>query len=397
MQMRRILIIFLIGVFLIGGMFLSQSNTSAQGISTTTPEPDTGSVVCPPGVNNPKLEDCLQLGPADYLARIVASGIPYPFPSRPEYSYSPPVDLNSSDFHYFHVTNEGVPLFGSLQDAIANQNYSRLGPGTELFVSYLGGPVKPLQGGTYYELRSGTWIPAEGSRFGDYAWPFQGLEFVSTPRITFGWVLGPIRTHSEPDVDSPVTGDPLYRYAVIQIYATREAGNMTWYLVRPDGWVDATQIRRVDPHTTVPAGVTGNRWIEVNLQEQTLLVYDNGQLVYATMSSTGQTPFWTRPGLFKIYEKKPTETMSGSTEADRSDYYYLEDVPWTMYFDEQRALHGAYWHNNFGYTMSHGCVNLSVGDAHWLYDWANINDFVYVYDPSGKTPVDPKVYGSGAP
>ena len=66
-------------------------------------------------------------------------------------------------------------------------------------------------------------------------------------------------------------------------------------------------------------------------------------------SSTGVDPFWTRPGIFQIYVKKPAETMSGATEADRSDYYYLEDVPWTMYFDEERALHGAYWHNMFGY------------------------------------------------
>jgi lipoprotein-anchoring transpeptidase ErfK/SrfK len=144
-----------------------------------------------------------------------------------------------------------------------------------------------------------------------------------------------------------------------------------------------------------PAGVTGNRWIEVNLEQQTLSVYDNNRLVFATMTSTGVASFWTRPGLFQIYEKKPTETMSGSTEADRSDYYYLQDVPWTMYFDEQRALHGAYWHNMFGYTMSHGCVNLSVGDAHWLYDWAKLKDFVYVYDPSGMTPVNSASFGAG--
>ena len=89
--------------------------------------------------------------------------------------------------------------------------------------------------------------------------------------------------------------------------------------------------------------------------------------------------------------------MSGATTADRSDYYYLEDVPWTMYFDEKRALHGAYWHNGFGYARSHGCVNLSVGDSRWLYDWANLGDIVYVFDPSGRTPEDPSLYGAGAP
>jgi lipoprotein-anchoring transpeptidase ErfK/SrfK len=89
--------------------------------------------------------------------------------------------------------------------------------------------------------------------------------------------------------------------------------------------------------------------------------------------------------------------MSGATAADRSDYYYLEDVPWTMYYDEARAFHGAYWHNSFGYPRSHGCVNLSLGDSHWLFDWAAVGDYVYVYDPSGRTPTDPSLFGSGAP
>ena len=68
-----------------------------------------------------------------------------------------------------------------------------------------------------------------------------------------------------------------------------------------------------------------------------------------------------------------------------------------MYFDEDRALHGAYWHNQFGQQLSHGCVNLSLGDSHWLYNWANDGDTVYVYDPSGRTPEDPSLYGAGAP
>jgi len=111
-------------------------------------------------------------------------------------------------------------------------------------------------------------------------------------------------------------------------------------------------------------------------------------MVFATMVSSGIEPFYTRPGLFQIAQKKTSETMTGTFESDRSDFYYLEDVPWTMYFDGDRALHGAYWHSWFGYPLSHGCVNLSTGDSHWLFDWANEGDYVYVWDPSGKTPTD---------
>ena len=146
-------------------------------------------------------------------------------------------------------------------------------------------------------------------------------------------------------------------------------------------------------NTTPPDGVTNGRWIDVNLAEQSLAVYDNYQLVFATVIASGQEPFWTRPGLFQIQQKKETETMRNN---DPSDFYYLDNVPWTMYFDGARALHGAYWRTRFGYPQSHGCVNLSVGDAHWLFNWAVQGDWVFVHDPSGQTPTDPALYTGGA-
>ena len=229
-------------------------------------------------------------------------------------------------------------------------------------------------------------------RQGHYDPPFQGLLFSSTPRNAFGWILGEVQSHITPGVNSPQTGVTRNRFNVVQIYATQKADGLTWDLVGPGEWIDARQIARVDPNPVPPSGVTGNRWISVNLFEQTLSVYDHDRLVFATLASTGVDHFWTRPGLFHIERKLETETMSNSV---KDDFYYLEDVPWTMYFDEGRALHGAYWHNRFGYPQSHGCVNLSVGDSHWLYNWASEGDFVYVYDPSGQTPTDPALFGSG--
>jgi lipoprotein-anchoring transpeptidase ErfK/SrfK len=87
--------------------------------------------------------------------------------------------------------------------------------------------------------------------------------------------------------------------------------------------------------------------------------------------------------------------MSGAFEADRSDFYSLEDVPWIMYYDDARALHGAYWHNNFGYQQSHGCVNLAPADAQWLFEWVEEGTWVYVWDPSGETPTDDESYING--
>jgi lipoprotein-anchoring transpeptidase ErfK/SrfK len=76
-------------------------------------------------------------------------------------------------------------------------------------------------------------------------------------------------------------------------------------------------------------------------------------------------------------------------------FYYLEDVPWVLYFDQARALHGTYWHNQFGTTNSRGCVNLSVTDARWFFEFAEEGSWVHVWDPSGETPTDPGLYGAG--
>lgn len=393
--MSRLLNLLLITSLFLTGPSLGSAGDRQLAVSEPSVEPDSGSVVCPPGVYPDQPGSCLPLGPSETLTRYAGEGIPYPILPLP--AYAPPISLADTDYRYFKVNDTGVPFYSSLDAAVAHQPSGQLDPGTHLFVSYQDGPIHTDEGGTWYQLRNGLWIPADGGRLGRFDPLFMGQQFSSQPRNPFGWVLGDTDVLVAPGVNSQASGLVLHRFNLVQVYAIRQVDNLEWNLIGPDQWVDARQVARVDPRSTPPEGVTGGRWIEVNLYQQTLAVYDQNRMVYATMVSSGVTPFWTRPGLFKIYEKKATETMSGATEADRSDYYYLQDVPWTMYYDDARALHGAYWHNRFGYPQSHGCVNLSEGDAHWLFNWANVDDFVYVYDPSGKTPTDPAVYGAGLP
>ncbi len=352
--------------------------------ATTTELP-----LCPPeAAYAPSTENCLLLGPAAQLQDQLETGVPYPEPALP--IYKPDFDLTYVPYRYFRVDATGSPLYPTLADAEAKAGVSRyLEPGL-VYVTYIN--RVDTGRGIYYQLPSGEWMPGNGSRV-SYSY-FQGYLLSRTPRYPFGWVLETIPVRSEPAYEAPSVST-LYRFDLVQVYERRTINGATWDLIGPNQWVEERKVALVVPNTTLPEGVENGRWIEVNLEQQTLAVYEENRMVFATLVATGIEPYWTQPGLFQIYEKKETENMSGAFEADRSDYYYLQNVPWTMYYDQARALHGAYWHTNLGYPQSHGCVNLSVGDARWLFDWAEEGDWVWVHDPSGRTPTDPALYGAG--
>ena len=116
----------------------------------------------------------------------------------------------------------------------------------------------------------------------------------------------------------------------------------------------------------------GEHWIDVDLSQQRVYAYEGDTLVNSFVVSTGtwQTP--TVTGKFKVWIKVRSQAMSGPG-------YYLPDVPYVMYFYKGYGLHGTYWHNNFGTPMSHGCVNLTIPDAEWLYNFSSVGTVVNVH------------------
>jgi len=355
-------------------------------------EPFAGLPICLPDIYLQAPATCLPLGPSSYLTNLAQQGLFLPIKPLP--TLPTDVTLNKMAESYLKISQKTIHLYDTLADAIAHKSKNSV---TSVLLYLAKSQRVDENGKIYYQLTSGYWIDADeaGASCCIVSGSFQGLAFTQTPRNSFGWTVDETTSRTGPTYNAPETGKTYYPYTVLQIYSVQNADNTTWYMIGPDEWIERRYIRPVDFQTTPPVGVTTDRWIEVNLYNQTLSVYDQGQLVFATLVATGMAPFYTRPGLFQIQIKDLATNMSGAFEADRSDYYYLEDVPWTMYYDDARALHGAYWRALFGYPQSHGCVNLSPGDAHWLFNWANVGDWVYVWDPSGKTPTDPKYYGSG--
>ena len=153
-------------------------------------------------------------------------------------------------------------------------------------------------------------------------------------------------------------------------------------------WVPANHLRPVSAEELAPISPDlpdGDKRIEVDLAGQSLAAYEGDQLVYQARISSGipssrptdnGIPTETPKGRFNIYSKMPSKHM-GDGNLMQGDFdldaYELVGVPWTMFFhrlDTGYALHGTYWHNNFGWQMSHGCVNLRNADAKWLFRWS---------------------------
>lgn len=119
----------------------------------------------------------------------------------------------------------------------------------------------------------------------------------------------------------------------------------------------------IPPSASPP--VAGNeKWIDVDLTNQQLTAYEGRSPIFQATVSTGLPNTPTVVGQFRVYLKLTATAMAGPG-------YYLPGVPYTMYFYGGYALHGTYWHNNFGNPMSHGCVNLSTEDARRLFEWAD--------------------------
>jgi lipoprotein-anchoring transpeptidase ErfK/SrfK len=366
---------------------------AAAQVPANDTEPYTGEVLCMPDVYVQHPGNCLPLGPSTSITEMARQGISYPPLPLAAASAGPEYNFVSHSYAKINLeAHEPAPMYANLEDAVARQNPTRylpMGDGLR-YITFI--QRQDVEGKAYVMLPSGEWMRASPA---SVLSTFQGLIFRSNPRSSFGWIIKQATPVASPSFSAPASGRELQRETRVPIYQIVEAEGYQWYMIGVNQWVNRLELRQFVPNTTPPEGVTNNRWIEINLYEQTIAAYEDGQVVFATLGATGAEPYFTRPGLFQIYLKKETETMQGAFEADRSDYYHLADVPWTLYYDESRAIHGAYWRAAFGYEQSHGCVNLSIADSRWLFEWATEGDWVWVHDPSGRTPTDPSLYGSG--
>ncbi|MEO8707033.1 MAG: L,D-transpeptidase [Kofleriaceae bacterium] len=136
-------------------------------------------------------------------------------------------------------------------------------------------------------------------------------------------------------------------------------------------WISSKDVRVASRSTPPPGTRADEKWFDIELDQQVLVAYEGTRPVYATLVSTGKLKpkHYTPPVVARIFAKHETAHMN-SEQAD-AEAYSVADVPWTMFYDGNYALHTSYWHDSFGGPMSHGCINLAPRDARLLYRWSS--------------------------
>jgi len=229
----------------------------------------------------------------------------------------------------------------------------------------------------WYKTTEGLVAPADKMHINSPP-KFQGVELVDedAPSLPIGWarvraskyVLDGKKLKRDGRVDRftmvPMTGKTMKR------------GKRLYREATEGFWVRAHQFAVTEPGNPPSDLKPGEHWIDVDISSQTLVAFEGDKPVYATLVSSGKkgrtkkTDHSTVLGAFRVREKHVAGTMDGDGAAPGEGPYSIQDVPYVMYFERSYAIHGAFWHNNFGTKMSHGCVNLAPLDAKRLFFWS---------------------------
>ncbi len=180
----------------------------------------------------------------------------------------------------------------------------------------------------------------------------------------------------DPEKKKITWGPPLEKRSVVELTDATYAANGGTYRETTRGtWVSLADVQLATPGAPPADLAPDETWSVVALKNETLVAFEgdaprlrHARLFLGKRDEKDKTKDHPTPtGTFRVQSKHVSVTMDGDVAADGP--YSIEDVPWVMYFDGSYALHGAFWHANFGHPMSHGCVNLSPADARQLFGW----------------------------
>lgn len=278
-------------------------------------------------------------------------------------SAGPPIAAGS---RYADIRKDGADAFGDA-DAVRSGVPTRRVP-DKTFVAVNANARSLKVGGVRYLWTDQGYIASDRLSWQSPS-EFAGIEVATAPPPAwpFAWVVPHVHGGKVIVRDAAQRKGAKVRELVTRALVPVLETSAGFARIGTDEWVELRDLRiaAIKPR---PAGVVdGERWIDVDLDEQTLVAYDGDAPVYATLISTGRVKWETPTGVYRIDDKAEKVRMQAPVGA--AEEWNVADVPYSMRFRTNFALHGTYWHDGFGRRHSHGCVNLSPQDAHHLYDW----------------------------
>jgi hypothetical protein len=332
-----------------------------------------------PGCNGP----FLMVGA---LAWICSEGVE---PSRlpaPSTRSAPEEIPDGLPFRYYFVGSDGSFGYRVFDTAEEGTPDAQLLPGFGVAIRR-----ERLRGGEPFGLSThGLWIPLRDLR------PARALEFggveIEDDRLDALWVIAESAPlYSKPGQRSRSPG--LSRFVALRALEEQTLGRERYFRVGEAEWVRARDVRG-PRRAPLPSGLRpGERWIDVDLEQQVLTAYVGSRAVFATLVSTGRGPEGTElatpRGEHRVWVKLRASDMDNLENLEARENYAIQAVPWVMYFKRGYGLHGTFWHRAFGRVQSHGCVNLTPRDAKRLFDWTSPRL------PSGWSAVFPTEYEPG--
>ncbi|HLV68974.1 MAG TPA: L,D-transpeptidase [Polyangiaceae bacterium] len=212
---------------------------------------------------------------------------------------------------------------------------------------------------------------------------FRGVELDGEHwKLPIAWVYGgrknSVLYEIDPEKKTVKRAGTVERFVALPLTGRSVVIGQHGYEELRDGtWIRQAHVRVTRPGPLPKDLAPNERWIDVNLATQTVVAFVGETPVYATLISSGreskikEKDHRTPVGEWRIGVKHVTTTMDGDGTAAGDLPYSIEDVPYAMYYYKAYALHGAFWHDNYGTQRSHGCVNLSPLDSKYLFFFAD--------------------------
>jgi hypothetical protein len=311
-----------------------------------------------------------------------------------------PESFDGLPYRYFFVGPGGSAGYKQLEAVDVGEPDMSLQPGFAVAIV----AERTIDGARYGRTEHGLWVPLRDlgpvhpfTFRGEEIAPFKG------DLMPVAWVVADRARVLAKPAPGALTSATKARFEVVPVLERSEGAchdgvpcRGRFLRVGDGAWISAGDVRHpvlTEPPPEVDAA-SGEHWIDVDLETQTLVAYEGHRPVFATLVSTGKgkpgTPLGTPTGTHRVWIKLLTSDMGNLEDENAARYYRMEGVPWVQYFSKGVGLHGAFWHRSFGQVRSHGCVNLAPLDAERLFWWTA------PHLPAGWTAASPTTHEQGS-